>query len=146
MIQHVTLELRREDADAEQRFWELLGFAAVVPPPGLGGSRSRWLERGGTQVHLAYEDDPVIPARGHVAVVAPDYERVIGALRAAGHAVDPRDRALGRGARLRALARRPHGRGHGRAAAGGLRAPGGAWRVRSRVRGLLTGGTLVRDA
>ena len=51
MIQHVTLELRRADAPAEARFWELLGFAPVEPPEGLRG-RSLWLERGGTQVHL----------------------------------------------------------------------------------------------
>ena len=106
MIQHVTLELRREDADAEQRFWELLGFAAVVPPPGLGGSRSRWLERDATQVHLAYESDPVIPPRGHVAVVAPDYDAVIAALRQAGHAVDPRAEHWGA---ARAYARSPAG-------------------------------------
>ena len=42
------------------------------------------------QVHLGYEAEPVIPARGHVAVVASDFERTVAKLRAAGHPVDPR--------------------------------------------------------
>jgi len=33
----------------------------------------------------------VIPPRGHLAVVASDYEATIAALRAAGHEVDPRE-------------------------------------------------------
>ena len=94
MIQHVTLEVRREDAEAEARFWELLGFSPVEPPAGMGG-RSLWLERAGTQVHLAYEPAPDIPARGHVAVVAPDYAPTIAALRGAGHPVDPREEHWG---------------------------------------------------
>lgn len=94
MIQHVTLEVRIEDAEAEARFWGLLGFSPVEPPAGMGG-RALWLECAGTQVHLAYEPAPAIPARGHVAVVAPDYAPTIAALRGAGHPVDPREEHWG---------------------------------------------------
>ena len=52
VIQHVTLEVRREDAPAEARFWELLGFAGSSRRPAWR-ERSLWLEREGTQVHLA---------------------------------------------------------------------------------------------
>ncbi len=89
MIQHVTLELRREDAAAEARFWELLGFVPVEPPQGVAG-RSLWVEHAGTQVHLAYAATPEIPADAHVAVVAGDYDEVIARLLAAGHPVEPR--------------------------------------------------------
>lgn len=105
MIQHVTLELRREDAPAEACFWELLGFAQVQPPEGMRG-RSLWLEHGGTQVHLAYEPEPVVPASGHVAVLAADYAAVTAGLRAAGHPVDPREPHWGA---ARAYVRSPAG-------------------------------------
>lgn len=105
VIQHVTLELRREDAPADAAFWELLGFTPVEPPEGLRG-RALWLERGGTQVHLAYEPEPVVPAHGHVAVVARDYAAAIAALRAAGHPIDPRAEHWGA---ARAFVRSPAG-------------------------------------
>jgi catechol 2,3-dioxygenase-like lactoylglutathione lyase family enzyme len=90
MIQHVALELRREQADECVSFYSLLGFVEVSPPPTLTG-RARWLEAGATQVHLLWADRrPVHPARGHVAVVADAYEATLAALRAAGHEVDPR--------------------------------------------------------
>lgn len=89
VIQHAGLELRREDADAEVAFWALLGFAEVEPPEPLR-ERSRWVERGGAQIHLLYDEDPVVPAQGHVAVVAEDYDAAIARLRAAGHEAAPR--------------------------------------------------------
>lgn len=79
----------RDRADACVEFWALLGFARVEPPPSLG-ERAVWVERGGTQVHLMYADDAVIPPRGHAAVVADDYERAFAALRDAGHDPEPR--------------------------------------------------------
>ena len=83
------------------------------------------------QVHLAYVPEPLIPAGGHVAVVADDYAAAVAALRGAGHPVDPRDRALGCGACLRAHAGGPHRRGDGGAAA--RRPDRGARRVGSRA-------------
>lgn len=89
MIHHAGLEILRSGADAEVAFWALLGFAEVEPPEGLR-ERARWVERGGAQIHLLYDEDPVVPGQGHVAVVAADYDEVIARLRAAGHEARPR--------------------------------------------------------
>ena len=89
MIQHAALETRRADAGACVEFFALLGFAEVEPPPSLR-ERARWVQAQGTQVHLLYVDEPQVPPRGHVAVVAEDYEATLERLRAAGHEVDPR--------------------------------------------------------
>ena len=88
-VQHVTLELRRADVDACVAFYELLRFARVEPPESLAG-RAAWLQAGATQIHLMWVDEPVVPPRGHVAVVARDYDAVVGALRGAGFEVEPR--------------------------------------------------------
>jgi catechol 2,3-dioxygenase-like lactoylglutathione lyase family enzyme len=84
VIQHVALEVRPEDVAESVRFWALLGFAEVAPPPALAG-RTTWVEREGTQVHLLHDDDPVAPPEGHVAVVATEYDAVLERLRAAGY-------------------------------------------------------------
>lgn len=89
MIQHVALETRRADAGACERFWALLGFARVEPPPSLR-ERTVWLERGATQVHLLFAGEPTAPAEGHVAVVADDYDAALDRLRAAGFPPEPR--------------------------------------------------------
>ena len=94
MIHHVALETRRADAGESERFWELLGFARVEPPPSLA-DRAVWLERDGTQIHLMWADDPVVPAVGHVAVVAPDYDATLQRLGAAGYAAEPREEHWG---------------------------------------------------
>jgi catechol 2,3-dioxygenase-like lactoylglutathione lyase family enzyme len=84
MLQHVSLEVPPERVPDCLAFWELLGFAPLDPPPKLR-SRFTWVEREGTQIHLIPAEDPSGPAReGHVAVVAEDYERALGALRGAG--------------------------------------------------------------
>ncbi len=88
-LQHVSLETRREDADREVFFWGLLGFVAVDPPPGLRDVAT-WVSRHGTQIHLLYDDNPVVMPRGHVAVVVDDYEATAASLEAAGHPVEPR--------------------------------------------------------
>jgi hypothetical protein len=79
MIHHAALEIRREHAADEMRFWGLLGFEAVEPPAALG-ERALWLERAGTQIHLFFADEPVIPASGHLAVVTPGFDDVFAAL------------------------------------------------------------------
>ena len=89
MLQHAALELREADAPAMLAFLALLGFEPVEPPATLAG-RTAWAQRGGTQVHLLFTGDPVVPPEGHTAVVLDDYEASLDALRAAGHAVDPR--------------------------------------------------------
>ena len=89
MIQHVTLELRREQAEECAAFWELLGFERVQPPPSLA-ERAAWLEQGPTQVHLMWVEEPVVLPHGHVAVVLEDWDGTLEALRAAGHEPEPR--------------------------------------------------------
>ena len=107
VIQHVTLELRREDAPAEARFWELLGLRGVEPPAGVR-ERSLWLERDGTQVHLAYESGaghPRARARRRRGARLRGDDR--GAARR-GACRRPARGALGRRPRVRALAGRAH--------------------------------------
>jgi catechol 2,3-dioxygenase-like lactoylglutathione lyase family enzyme len=89
VIQHVSVEVPRERVDDCAAFWELLGFRRVEPPPTLS-DRAIWVEREGTQVHLMYADDPVVPPKAHVAVVVADYDRALGALRDGGHDPEPR--------------------------------------------------------
>jgi len=88
-LQHAAIETKPSDADALVAFFALLGFEEVAPPESLRG-RTRWVQRDGTQVHLLLTDDPVVPPSGHVAVVAPDYDATVAALRAVGHEVADR--------------------------------------------------------
>lgn len=94
VVQHVTVEVPRAAVDACADFWTLLGFRRVQPPPALG-DRAVWMERGGTQVHLMYVDEPTVPPQGHVAVVAEDYDAAFGALREHGHDPEPRTQHWG---------------------------------------------------
>jgi catechol 2,3-dioxygenase-like lactoylglutathione lyase family enzyme len=80
----VAIEVTREQAPRCRDFYRLLGFAPVPPPQSLR-ERALWLERDGTQVHLLYAQHPVTPPDGHLAVVVEDYDRVLDALRDAGH-------------------------------------------------------------
>jgi catechol 2,3-dioxygenase-like lactoylglutathione lyase family enzyme len=89
LLQHVSIETRRDDAEACARFYELIGFRRVDPPPSLA-DRATWVERDGTQVHFLYADDPVVPPQGHHAVVVADYETALAALRDAGFDPEPR--------------------------------------------------------
>jgi catechol 2,3-dioxygenase-like lactoylglutathione lyase family enzyme len=89
VIQHVALEVREGDAGACVAFWALLGFEEVEPP-GTLRERSRWVQRGGCQVHLMFAGDPVAPPEGHVAVIAAEYDATLARLRDAGFAPDPR--------------------------------------------------------
>jgi catechol 2,3-dioxygenase-like lactoylglutathione lyase family enzyme len=89
MIGHVALETRMQDAEACVGFFGLLGFSEVEPPETLR-ARARWVQRGPTQVHFLFAEDPVAVPRGHVAVVVEDYEATVAALGEAGHRVDPR--------------------------------------------------------
>lgn len=90
-LQHVSLETRRDDVDAEVAFWTLLGFSPVEPPSSLR-DRATWLQApdGFSQIHLLYADAPVAAPQGHVAIVAPSFEETVAALRAASFDVEPR--------------------------------------------------------
>lgn len=89
MLHHATLEISPEDLEPSLAFWATLGFSRVEPPPALR-ERAAWVERSGTQVHLLYTADPVVPPAGHVAVVVEDFERTLSALREAGREAEER--------------------------------------------------------
>jgi catechol 2,3-dioxygenase-like lactoylglutathione lyase family enzyme len=88
-IHHAALESADADRDALVAFFALLGFEEVPAPPTLQGS-TRWVQRDGTHVHLLFADEPVVPPKGHVAVIAPDYDEALERLRSAGFEPDPR--------------------------------------------------------
>jgi hypothetical protein len=88
MLHHVGIEIRPAEVERAVALFELLGFARVEPPPTLAEGFT-WVEREGTQVHLMHADEPVVPPRGHLAVVVPDFDDTLGRLRAAGHDPTP---------------------------------------------------------
>jgi catechol 2,3-dioxygenase-like lactoylglutathione lyase family enzyme len=88
MLHHVGIEVRPEEIGRAIELFTLLGFEEVQPPPTL--AEFTWLEREGTQVHLMPEANPTVPARGHLAVVAPDFEATVARLREHGFEVEPR--------------------------------------------------------
>jgi catechol 2,3-dioxygenase-like lactoylglutathione lyase family enzyme len=88
-IQHVGLEVAPADLARAEEFWALLGFERVEPPPDLASGYT-WLESDGTQIHLMHQEAPVVPPRGHVAVVAADFGRTMTALQEAGFEVERR--------------------------------------------------------
>ncbi len=79
MFHHVALEVRSDQVAGDSRFWELAGFARVMVPEALGPGFT-WFESGGAQIHLVHTDDPMVPANGHVAVAAPDFEQTVARL------------------------------------------------------------------
>jgi len=94
MLQHVSLEVRLDDAPACVEFWRLLGFGRVEPP-GTLASIATWVERDGTQIHLLHHDDPTVPPAGHVAVVVEDYDATVERLREHGFEPEPRPEQWG---------------------------------------------------
>lgn len=94
MIQHVAIEIREDDAGACVAFWALLGFERVEPPPALA-ARAQWVQAQGTQVHLLFAEQPLVPEQGHVAVLAGDYDATLQALRDAGFEPSPRSEYWG---------------------------------------------------
>jgi hypothetical protein len=88
MLHHVGIEVRPDDVERSVELWRALGFEQVEPPATL--SEFAWLEREGTQIHLMPTESPTVPPRGHVAVVAQDFERDVAALRDLGFEVERR--------------------------------------------------------
>jgi catechol 2,3-dioxygenase-like lactoylglutathione lyase family enzyme len=93
-LQHTSLEIRADDVPPELSFWALLGFEHVDTPAGLGG-RATWVARAGTHIHLLHADAPTVMPRGHVAIVADDYDVTLARLRDAGFAFTPDDELWG---------------------------------------------------
>jgi catechol 2,3-dioxygenase-like lactoylglutathione lyase family enzyme len=92
MLQHVTLEVRAGDVRPCVAFWELVGFEEITPQEALRGEFT-WVQREDTQIHLVPVDAPAVAQRGHVAVVAEDYEATVRRLLEAGYAPQPGRRA-----------------------------------------------------
>lgn len=86
MLQHVSIEIAPDQADAAVAFWALLGFERIESPEELGGYVT-WLERAGTQIHLIHTDEANVPLLGHAAVVVEDFDVALERVTAAGHEV-----------------------------------------------------------
>jgi catechol 2,3-dioxygenase-like lactoylglutathione lyase family enzyme len=104
MLHHVGIEVRPDDVERSVEFWQALGFEQVEPPATL--SEFTWLERDGTQIHLMPTDSPIVPPRGHTAIVAPDFDRAVATLKELGFEVERRREHWGA---ARALALAPGG-------------------------------------
>jgi catechol 2,3-dioxygenase-like lactoylglutathione lyase family enzyme len=104
MLHHVGIEVAPADMERSVEFWQALGFEDVKPPTTL--SEFTWLERDGAQVHLMPTDRPVVPTRGHTAIVARDFEHDVASLRKLGFEVETRREHWGSS---RALALMPGG-------------------------------------
>jgi catechol 2,3-dioxygenase-like lactoylglutathione lyase family enzyme len=88
MLQHVTREIPAAALENCLRFYAILGFHSVEPPPGIAG-RAVWVQHAGSQIHLMPKDD-ASPQSGHVGIVIDHYESTLRRLREHGHEVDPR--------------------------------------------------------
>jgi len=104
VLHHVGIEVAPADVEAAAEFFELIGFARVEAPATL--REFTWLERDGTQIHLMPEEESTVPSPGHLAVVAPDFDRTIARLRERGFEVEAKREHWGE---PRALAIAPGG-------------------------------------
>jgi catechol 2,3-dioxygenase-like lactoylglutathione lyase family enzyme len=87
VLQHVSIEIPPDQAEAAIEFWGLLGFEPVDSPEPLGGYVT-WVERAGTQIHLIHTDGATVPVLGHTAVVVDDFAGTLERVAAAGHEVE----------------------------------------------------------
>lgn len=105
MLQHVGIEVGPADVERTVELFELLGFERTAPPPSLRAGFT-WLQRGGTQIHLMHDNDPVVPPRAHLAIVVTDFEEALARLREHGFEAERRREHWGA---PRALASAPGG-------------------------------------
>jgi catechol 2,3-dioxygenase-like lactoylglutathione lyase family enzyme len=94
VLHHVSIEVAPAEAERMVEFWEAIGFRTVEAPEPISPYVS-WLEREATQVHLIHTEEPTVPALGHVAVVAADFEATLERLDAAGFEVEESRRLWG---------------------------------------------------
>jgi catechol 2,3-dioxygenase-like lactoylglutathione lyase family enzyme len=87
VLHHISLEVPPDDVDRTVEFWELLGFNKLEAPEEIAPFVT-WLERNANQIHLIHTDAATVPVLGHPAVVAPDFEATVVALRDAGFTVE----------------------------------------------------------
>ena len=84
LINHVAVEMPRSQTEETVAFYELLGFERVSPPESLLDIAA-WVRSGDQTIHFLFVEDPVVPPRGHIAIVCADYEETVARLEAAGH-------------------------------------------------------------
>jgi hypothetical protein len=120
VLHHVSLEIHPDEVERTAEFFELLGFDRIAAPDsiaafvtwleapiarpsmpvGVRASRTARrpgsLEAGTTQIHLIHTPQPTTPALGHPAVVAPEFESAVRALRDAGFQVETADELWGK--------------------------------------------------
>jgi hypothetical protein len=87
VIHHVSLEVAPADVERTVEFWELIGFARTSAPNEIAEFVT-WVERPPHQVHLIHTDEGTAPVLGHTAVVAPEFDGTVAALRDAGFTVE----------------------------------------------------------
>jgi hypothetical protein len=104
VLHHVGIEVSPAEVEAVARFFELIGFERVAPPPSL--AEYTWLEREGTQIHLMPQEKPAVPSPGHIALIAPDFDAAVAHLREQGFSVEAKREHWGQ---PRALATAPGG-------------------------------------
>jgi catechol 2,3-dioxygenase-like lactoylglutathione lyase family enzyme len=95
VLHHVSLEIHPDEVERTVEFFGILGFARVAAPDSIAPFVT-WLESGTTQIHLIHTPEPTAPALGHPAVVAPEFETTVGALRDAGFQVETADQLWGK--------------------------------------------------
>jgi hypothetical protein len=88
MLHHVGIEVAPPDIERTAELFQLLGFELVEPPESL--SEFTWLEQDGTQIHLMPNESPVVPPRGHTAVVVAGFEAAFNALSERGFEIERR--------------------------------------------------------
>jgi catechol 2,3-dioxygenase-like lactoylglutathione lyase family enzyme len=88
MLHHIGIEVKPAEIERAVELWHLLGFELVEPPESL--REFTWLERKGTQIHLMPTEEPIVPPRGHIAVVVADFEAAVTDLHELGFEVERR--------------------------------------------------------
>ena len=96
MLQHISIELPSEAADAAVEFFGLLGFEPVEAPAEIAPYVT-WVEREGTQFHFILTDaeSATVPTLGHAAVVVAEFEATLAKLREGGYPVEEARRLWG---------------------------------------------------
>jgi catechol 2,3-dioxygenase-like lactoylglutathione lyase family enzyme len=94
VLHHVSLEVKPDDVERTIEFFTLLGFARIEAPDRIAPFVT-WLESDATQVHLIHTPEPTTPALGHPAVVAPEFESTVDALRRSRFEVESADQLWG---------------------------------------------------
>jgi catechol 2,3-dioxygenase-like lactoylglutathione lyase family enzyme len=87
VLHHVSIEVPTTEVDDAVRFFELAGFTRVREPEPLSGNVT-WVERDGTQIHLIHTDGATVPALGHPAIVADEFDATVERIRGGGFEVE----------------------------------------------------------